>query len=435
MAKTLISSDRILTPDGIKKAHIIIENDRIHSVNRDESYVHLLNYHGPFDTKIKTKGYVLPGLINTHTHAAMILFDNLYQHIQGIEKSSGDSWLRKIWPLEDYLTQDDIYTGSLKAFTEMAKTGTTCVSDHYFYPKAIARAAKDVGIKLVVTQAILRNGKGTEKDSFKFGKDIETAVQETLEASDGVLVTPTIGAHSIYQLTEDDLIEIAEISYNKNIDVHMHLGEPRDYEVLKERKINKTPVEYARELGLLNERLIAAHSSILTDKDIELYKDAKVRVAWCPFTKARKSQGLTRIPELLENGITVGLGTDGHISSYTYNMLRQASHGITVINSTYGKKPGDMPLQAQDMLDILTKGGAKVVRKDLGSITYGKKADLIIVNGASLDQIIHGSESSDITDVMVEGKFIKRNGKMVTVNEDEIDQEVKCITDRLKNHL
>lgn len=444
MDKICISSKKTLTSDGIKEASIVIEGSQIAYVGDSET----ANKYSPFEQSLTTEGYVLPGLINSHTHAAMILFNNLYTKIQGIEKSSGDSWLRRIWPIEDYLTPEEVYVCSMKAFTEMINTGTTCVADHYFFPKSIAMAARDAGVRLMVGQGILRNGSGSESDSFKFNTDIEQAVDDSLAARDGNLVEAMICAHSIYQLTRKDLEKIAKISQDNDMDVHIHLGEPRDYEILlkqninsscntkcttKREGINTTSVEYVRDAGLLNERLLAAHASILFDSDMELLKDSGARVAWCPFTKARKAQGLTRVPELLERKITVGLGTDGYISSYTYNILRQASHGITVINNTYGKKPGDMALQAQDVINMLTCDGAKTVgRTDIGSIEAGKKADLVFIKGESLDQIVHGSESTDVTDVMIDGKFVKRNSKVVSTDADEIDKRFKKIIKRFE---
>jgi len=358
-------------------------------------------------------GFVMPGCVNTHAHMGMSIFNELYNSLNqktAIDKAKGLEWLAKVWSYEPLLTREDVYAATCMTAYEMLASGTIVAADHYFYPEDIVRAANDCGIRILVSPPIMDT---KEKDRyFMNGVNSLTGILEHIQEMSQWrlgLARMAIGAHSIYRLPKSDLETIARFSAETGLPVHMHLGEAGSEDKVL-AQCGKTTLEYAAECGLLNERLLIAHGTTLTDYD--LLKAVGAKVAWCPFTNARKARGSAKVKDLRAAGVPVGIATDGNISAFSMNLFRHMSYGLTLANMAYGDMKA---VSTEDCFNILTSDGAKCLglEKEIGKLEVGMAADLICVKKPNPSDVVFGTEASDVDFVMVNGIIAKENGKLV----------------------
>jgi 5-methylthioadenosine/S-adenosylhomocysteine deaminase len=371
---------------------------------------------------------VMPGLINAHTHAAMVFFRGLADDLPLME------WLEKyIFPAErKNVNEELVYLGTLLACAEMIRSGTTTFCDMYIFEKEVAQAAKKAGMRAVVGEVL-----------YDFPspnvKSIDAGLQYTADLAemwkDDPLIIPAVEPHSTYTCSPGLIKRCEELSNVYSIPLIIHLSETESEIKLVKEKHGLTPVFYLDHLGVLNERLIADHCVKVTEDEMDLLKRYGVKVVHCPESNMKLASGVAPVPELLAKGVVVGLGTDGCASNNNLDMFQEMDTAAK-LHKVYRGDPTAM--NAISVVKMATINGAKVLglENDLGSIEVGKKADLIIIdlNKPHLtplynhySQLVYAVNGSDVTGSIIDGRVVMRDGKLTTIDEKIVMKEVRRI--------
>lgn len=370
----------------------------------------------------------MPGLINCHTHAAMTLFRGI------AEDKDLDEWLREtIWPLEAKLEPQDIYYGTLLGCIEMVKSGTTCFSDMYFHENMVAKAVIETGLRCVLSPGIIEAGrKMLGRILLRSAVNI---IKEHSRVADGRILV-MLGPHAVYTCSPQLLKKVGEESMKFNVGIHMHLAETESGAATVRKLYGKSEVELLGELGLLSPRLLAAHCIHLSDADINLMAKHDVKVSYNPISNMKLASGIPRIKDLLDAGITVGLGTDGPASNNSLDIFETMKVAALLQKVKYGD-PHVMP--AKKIVEMATIDGAKALGLEslIGSLEVGKRADLILVDVKKphltplhnpYAALVYSARGSDVSTVIVDGKIIMEEREIKTVNELEIIEKSRGIS-------
>ena len=263
-------------------------------------------------------------------------------------------------------------------------------------------------------------------------KDVQDQMKMSKEFIDkwrgDELITPVLGPHSIYACSKDTLLEIKHISEEKDALINIHVSETRKEVVDSEKKFGMRPVEYLDGIGFLCERVIAAHCVWLTRREVSLMAKKGVKVAHNPISNMKlASGGVMPLPEMLEDGVTVGLGTDGAASNNNLDMFEEMKVAA-ILHKAHRWDP--RVANAQEVFDMATlKGALALGRTDLGSIEVGKTADLVILNEKSvrlrplhnvISHLVYSAQGSDVWSTIVNGRLTVFNGRVLGVDEEEV---------------
>ncbi|MGM0509547.1 MAG: amidohydrolase [Thermoplasmatota archaeon] len=360
---------------------------------------------GDADECIQAEGkFLMPGFVNTHTHAAMSLLRGYADDLPL------QTWLeKKIWPVEGNLDEDYIYWGTKLACLEMIKTGTIAFNDMYFFMESAAEAVEDMGMKAVLSYGMI------DLDIVEKREDeIEKTKEFMDEIKDSELVKAALGPHSLYTLSREGLEWCAEYSKEKDLLVHFHLGETeKELSDFKEEH-DGTMTGYLDDIGILNDRMIAAHCVWLEEKDFELLGERGVVVSHNPTSNMKLGVGKPMDYEkLAENGVLVTLGTDGCASNNNLDMLEEAK--IAALQQKMSGDPTSLP--AERAYEMITKNGAGALKTGGGVVEEGKAADLILVErgvqsvpGHNLvSDLVYSMNGLNITDVIINGVVVMKD--------------------------
>lgn len=422
MEKTLLKVKYAITCnknfDILKEAAIAFENGKITYVGSSNSIPFSKAY---FDKiLVEEDGIAIPGLINCHTHAAMNLFrgacDDLPLKL----------WLeKKIWPLEAKLTSEDLFYGNLLAFLEMLSSGTTTFADFYYFNELID-ALKVIPLRAIATIAFLDLVPDGEIYWRRFNE-----LQKYFEMADSIkdeLVKIALGPHAIYTCSKELLEKVVEVSEEHNLLVHMHVSETLDEIHFSNKKFGKTPIEYLNEIGILNERMVAAHCVHLKNEDIKILQENKVNCVHNPSSNLKLADGIMPLSKLLKSNVNVSLGTDGAASSNSLNLFNEMR---TAVLLQRGLSLDPTFPNANEAFLMATVNGAKALGlgHDIGSIEVNKKADIVILNGKSprlcpeydiISNIAYSCTPADILHTIVNGKILYNRGKFLNIDADKI---------------
>jgi 5-methylthioadenosine/S-adenosylhomocysteine deaminase len=378
---------------------------------------------------------VFPGLINTHTHAAMVYFRGLADDLPLME------WLQNhIWPAEGKWMNEDFVNDAVElACLEMLKAGVTTYADMYFFQNTAGKKLEKIGMRGVLGAGIIdfpfTGYAKSVDDYFINAENLITAWK------DSEFVFPCIAPHATYTCNTDNYKRANALSEKYNVPIHTHLAETQ-FEVAEcQRRYGKTPVEYLENIGLLSERLSAAHCVWLTDKEIELLAMKKTGVAHCIESNLKLASGFAPVAKMLKAGVKVAFGTDGAASNNDLSILGEMSTAAKVHKAVSGDPT---VLDSKTALLMATRNGAEILGlgDKTGSIKPGKKADLVIAN---LDQphlmplydiyshLTYCLRPSDIETVMVNGKIVVENGKPTTMDEAEIMDKARVWQEKIKS--
>ncbi|HIE30995.1 MAG TPA: amidohydrolase [Methanosarcinales archaeon] len=322
------------------------------------------------DTVIDASNKALvPGFVNTHTHAAMTLFrgyaDDLPLHV----------WLQEhIWPLEAKMTEEDVYWGTKLACLEMIRNGTTAFNDMYWHVMGTARAVEEMGIRAAISNVFIDIAGDSDEAMQKENKKLT----ERLEKDYSDRIIPALGPHAIYTVSEESLLWTAEFAREKDLLVHIHVSETeQEVSDCIEQK-GMRPVEYLDHIGFLGENVIAAHCVWLDESEIGLLARHDVKVAHNPVSNMKLAVGMTmRYTALREAGVCISIGTDGCASNNSLDMLETAKFA-SLAQKAAANEQTVMP--ADETLAMITRNGAEALRTSSGSITEGGVADLLLIN-------------------------------------------------------
>lgn len=372
------------------------------------------------------KKVIMPGLINAHTHVAMSLFRNYADDLPLWQ------WLtEKIWPIEDRLTAEDIYWGSMLTIIELIKSGVTCFSDMYFLMDEVAKAVLQTGIRARLAWGMVGEN---ENDNTRF--DLTKRFYREWNNKGNGRITVMAGPHAPYTCSPGYLKRVAEFAKQENIGIHIHLSESRKEVQESYSRYGKSPIKHVSDLGIFEVPTIAAHCVHLNDEDIKILAEKGVSVAYNPGSNLKLGNGFAPVEKLLEKGVNVALGTDGSSSNNNVNMFEEISLAA-IVNKGLSEDPTCIP--AIKAIEMATKNGAKALgfENELGSIEVGKKADIIILdfNKAHLlpthnvvSSIVYSAQASDVETVIIDGQVIMEKNELKTIDVEKVYYNVeKCI--------
>jgi 5-methylthioadenosine/S-adenosylhomocysteine deaminase len=427
--KLLISGADIITMDeklGIVKAgDIAIENGRIKGIGPK-------GWTGEWqpDRVIVADGkVVLPGLINTHTHAAMTLFRSYADDMQLMD------WLQnKIWPIEAHLTNEDVYWGSMLAVLEMLKSGTTTFADMYFFMPDVAKAVQESGMRAVLSRGMAGVAPTAEQALI----ESKEFVRDWHQAANG-RITVHLGPHAPYTCPPAYLEKVIALASELKTGIHIHLSETAHEVETCQRDHGKTPIRLMHDLGMFEHPVLAAHCVHLTEEDMDIMAEKHVRVAHNPGSNMKLASGIAPVTQLLAKGIAVGLGTDGAASNNNLDMFEEIRLAA-LLQKVHTGNPTVVP--AFQALEMATRLGAKAVglAEDIGTLAEGKKADLIVINMKAphlapkhdiVSLLTYASTSADVETVVIDGKILMENRQVLSLDEEQILWQVQKSADRL----
>lgn len=401
---------------------IKIEDNKIIEIGKD------LNLDG-IDKVIDASGkVVMPGLINTHAHVPMSIFR------ETVDGYSLQDWLtKKIWPMEDKLTNEDIYYASMLSFIEMIKTGCTTINDMYFMTEDIIKAAKETKIRLQTSRTLMG------KDDEQGRKRIEE-LEELLQKYQGTdeLITFNVGVHGLYTTEEQYVEKCVAFAKEKELPIHMHFCEnTKEVEDII-NGYNEIPTVVLKK-QFKGQKLILAHCVKLSKEDIEVLKELDVSISHCPVSNLKLGCGIANISEMVKRGVNVSLGTDGQGSGSNLDLFETMKFAALLQK---GIKEDATELPAYEVLKMATINGAKALglEKEIGSIEEGKCADIIIleldnvvtnpINDLCSD-IVYNVKGNNVETTIVNGNILMEKGN---IEKDEIDLFNKCkgIINRIK---
>jgi 5-methylthioadenosine/S-adenosylhomocysteine deaminase len=365
---------------------------------------------------------VFPGLINTHTHAAMVYFRGIADDLPLQE------WLEKhIWPNEmKWMSAEFVDDAIELACLEMLKGGVTTYSDMYFYQNIAGKKIEKIGMRGVLGAGIIDF---PWKDYAQTPDDYLKKAEAHINKWKGnELVTPCVAPHATFTCGPDSYRQAKEMADRYDVPLHTHLAET-EFEVTEcSKRYGKTPVEYLDSIGFLSERVSAAHCVWLTDREIEVLAEKKVGVAHCIESNLKLASGIAPLPKMLDAGVQVAFGTDGAASNNDLSILGEMSTAAKVHKAV--SKDATV-VDSKTALTMATQNGAQILGlgDKVGSIKPGKKADLVMAN---LDKphltpiydiyshITYCMRPGDIETVMVNGKIVIDKGKPTTLDQEEV---------------
>lgn len=403
---TLISMSEEEQP--AKNVDIAVEKDKIR-------YIGKIPQDFAADKVMDVKGdIVMPGLIDAHTHIAMSLLRNYADDLPLMR------WLKdKIWPLEEKLTAQDVYWGSLLGIAELIRSGVTCFVDMYFFVEETAKAVEQAGIRAALARGLMG---GDDDDGKKFDESREL-YRNWHDAADG-RIRIMAGPHAPYTCSPGYLKKAMDLAKELNIGIHIHLSESVDEVEESYRKCGKSPVKQMCELGLFEIPTVAAHCVHLSDEDIEILAENNVSVVNNPTSNLKLANGFAPVEKMIKKGVNVALGTDGPSSNNNLNMFEEI-HLAAIVNKSVNHDATSIP--AAQALRMATINGAKALglQNELGSVEVGKKADLIIIDTKKphfypehnwISALTYGAQASDVKTVIVDGKIVMEDYDIKTLD-------------------
>ncbi len=352
---------------------------------------------------------VLPGLANTHTHGAMSLLRSYADDMQLQE------WLEeKIWPVESKLTSEDVYLGTKLACLEMIKSGTTVFADMYFHMEDAARAAEELGLRSVMSYGFI-----DLNDADKREQEIKKT-KEFVESVEGKkLIKASLGPHSVYTVSDEGWDWIKEYSEEKDLLVHTHLSETRKENEECVEDTGKRPTSYLNDLGVLNERLLAAHGCWLTRQECKTLGSNGVSLSYNPCSNMKlASGGVMPFPWLDKFGVNVCLGTDGAASNNNLDLFEEMKFASLLQKNNLWDAT---VLPAERVWRLATRNGYRALDLDGGVLEEGWLADLIVVDlglesscpGHDLySDLVYSVNGSCVDSTIVNGKVVMENRKV-----------------------
>jgi 5-methylthioadenosine/S-adenosylhomocysteine deaminase len=362
---------------------------------------------------------VMPGLINTHTHAAMTLFRGSADDLPLMQ------WLQEeIWPVEAKLEPKHVYAGSLLACLEMLRSGITCFNDMYYFLEEVARSVTESGIRGVLSYPLLDIA--GEEQGKKLLKQAEKGLKDYGNKNSRIKVF--LGPHAPYTCSKELLLRAKELAEEYNTGIHIHVSETKEEVESFVKDKGMRPFEYLDAIGFLGENILAAHAVHVSKKEIELMRKRGVKVAHNPVSNMKLAAGIAPVAEYARAGITVSLGTDGAASNNTLDLFEEMKT-CALLQKITTRDASALP--AHEVLEFATIGAARALGldKEIGSLEVGKRGDVIIIDmqkphlrpmSNPISHLVYAARGSDVSTVIVDGKVIMHDGSFRTLDVAEV---------------
>ena len=388
------------------------------------------------ETTIDASGtLIVPGLINAHTHAPMVLFRGLADDLQLMD------WLENhIFPAERaHVDEEFVLVGTRLAALEMLLSGTTTFVDMYYFEEQVAQAASEAGLRAVVGETII----GIPAPDNASVDEALAYTERFLERwRDDPLITPAVAPHSAYLLEPEGLKASRALADRFGAPLLIHLSEAEPEQEVVRARFGKTPTEHLRDLGVLGPRLLGAHGVHLNASDRKLLLDAGAGVTHCPESNMKVSAGRAPVPQMLAEGMRLGLGTDGAASNNDLDMFEEMLMAALLAKHGTGD-PTAAPAAA--VLEMATLGGARALgmESDLGSLEAGKRADIVVVSLAAprlqplydpVSHLVYAAKGADVRDVIVNGRIVVRERRVLTLDAAVVLADAERLSARIAGH-
>ncbi len=414
MADILIKNGYVLTmnPAGDIKRRVVVIEDGVITQVADST-------HETADTIIDAEGgVVMPGLINTHTHAGMTLFRGYADDLPLSE------WLEEhIWPTEAVLTDKDLHKGTLLACLEMIKSGTTTFADMYIHVDEVARAVEKSGMRAALSYGMIDLGSEARGDSeLKEGRRF---VHKWNGGADG-RITAMYGPHAPNTCSREFLIKVKEQAMNDDAKIHIHVLETEAELNQMKEQFGMCSVNMLDEIGFLDPGVLAAHCIWLSDGDIDILSKRGVNVSHNPVSNMKLASGIAPVPKMLDRGVNVSLGTDGCASNNNLDMFEEMKtsallHKVNTFDPTV--------LPARQVLEMATRNGALALGLETGVLKAGYRADVIIVDMNkphltprydATSHLVYSARGCDVRTTIVNGKILMHDYEMISLDEQKV---------------
>ncbi len=434
-ADLLVSGSFVLTMKGkesIPNGAVAIKGDRILAVGLRDNLIRDFEIKSLLDLP---EHLIMPGLINVHTHAAMSLFRGLADDLPLMK------WLNDyIFPAEKRLTANMVNLGTKLACLEMIRSGTTTFKDMYIFEEAVAEAVSETGIRGVVGE-VLYDFPSPNYGQSKAGLDYSLKMIQNWK--NHPLVKIAIEPHSPYLCCPDLLKKTNQIAIAEKCRLVIHLSETREEVETIRKRYGTTPVRHLQRLGILGPHVLAVHCVWLDDEEIRILAKEEVNVAHCPESNMKLAAGISPVPELLNAGVCVGLGTDGCASNNNLDLFQE----MDIAAKLHKVNTGDPTvMDAQTVLEMATAKAAKAIglENEIGSLEPGKKADLI---GLDLNQphltplynipsqLVYSASGADVDTVIINGQILLRNREFLRCNPREILKSANECSKKIKKEI
>ncbi len=431
----LIISGKYLLPSsaqtGLLHNHAIAVSDDIIT---DIGPTDTLQQKYPDARQLHTEhGLVMPGLVNTHTHAAMSCFRGIADDLPLM------TWLEEhIFPAEAKLTPEIVYHSTLLSIAEMIKSGTTSFCDMYLFAKEVAKAADVAGIRAWIGEVIYDFPSpcyGEMENGFNY-------ITEMFEEYSGhPLINVTVDPHSVYTCSPALLSRLGNFAEQQNCLCHIHLSENQTEVESCRKQYGLSPVMHLDNLGLLRNNTLAAHCVVLTPHEIELLAARGVSVSHCLESNMKLASGTAPVVELIRAGATLALGTDGSASNNDVDMFGEMN-SVAKVHKAVLLDPTVM--SAETTLHAATLSGARALGADevTGTLDVGKKADCIVLdfNQPHLtpcynipSHLVYAARGGDVVHSIINGRIVMENRQLTTIDELDVIARINAFSENIRN--
>jgi 5-methylthioadenosine/S-adenosylhomocysteine deaminase len=387
--------------------------------------------------KLNTTGKLItPGLINGHTHIPMVLFRGLADDMDLQE------WLTKyIFPAEaKNVSEEFVRVGTRLGLAEMIRGGTTTYCDMYYFENAIAEETSRAGVRGVLGETVIDFPVADNKTNAEAMAYVEKFVSRW---KGNELIVPAIAPHAPYTVSEEHLKAARAFSDRTGAPIVTHISETKRELDDSVKSKGASPVAYLERIGFLNDRVIAAHMVWPQGTDLNILKKRGVGVVHNPQSNMKLASGVAPVPKMMTEGVLVGLGTDGAASNNDLNMWEEMDT-VAKLHKVFSGDP--KIISAQQAFELATIRGAEALHldKEIGSLETGKRADLIIIERDSLNQIplyniysdlVYATKSFDVESVIINGRIVMESRRLLTLNEPAIKRDASVFRERIIKSL
>jgi 5-methylthioadenosine/S-adenosylhomocysteine deaminase len=441
-ADTIFTHALVLTMDmALHHYHdgaVVVEGDSIVAVGTTDE---ILKNYSANEVIPCNQNILMPGLLNIHSHIPMNMLRGLADDLRL------DVWLQGyIWPVEhEFVTPDFVRLGTQIGCLEMIRSGITCFADMYFFEDTVAEVAAEYGVRAGCAQTVL---KYPTPDAHSYEEAIDLTLKLVRRWKNHPLIVPGIAPHAAYTCPPEILQACAKVAIENDIPLHTHISETAD-EVENMRKETGMPVvPYMKKQGLFEAKTFAAHCVHIDEGEMRTLLHSNVGVSHNPSSNLKLASGIAPIRKMIEIGLNVGIGTDGAASNNDLDFFEEIRLASFLAKGSSGD-PTAIP--AQKTLEMATRIGAQAIHleKITGSIEIGKRADMILVDihtihntpqfshseFAPYAQLVYAGKSTDVTDMMVNGKWVMRKRQIKGLDEKEIFEKSRKYAHKIDQFL
>lgn len=429
MSSVLLKSDLVVTlgrnDQILKEGYLVVENDRIVEMGLQKD----LDTRRKFDEVVELKNrLVMPGLVNAHTHTPMTLFRG---HVEGHTLFTMDGWYNTIRVLELQTDPEMLRGAVVVSCAEMIRTGTTCFADQYFWMDQIVPEVRKSGLRAALAYGIVELGKEDARQ-----RELTAATAFLDELKGDPLLDGWVGPHAFFVDNSEIAMQIElELATKHNTGFHTHFGTGDEEDAYCQEKYGHSAIQQLKQMGFLEHPILAAHSITLQPDDFATVAGTRFTVVFAPSSDMRNAAGVPPLVEMLAAGINVALGTDNVTNNNSYDMFKEMTLTGKLMALLH-RNPA--AISTRTILDMATLGGARALgkEKEIGSLEVGKKADLIALD---LDEIgwsprggqdiytalVYSVTGQHVRDVMVNGKWLFRDNRWLTVDFNAARRELE----------